>query len=174
MEALAVRFGEGGRCDRSARVLTPQRITQRQELAQVKAERARALRGAMTPAERRLWSALRAHRLSGLHFRRQQVIDGFIVDFYCSTAGLVIEVDGPVHIALTQRDAERDRILAARGLRILRVSNDDVLHHLPTTLRGISAACRLFATEIPAEPVPPRAHHVLPDAPSPPQTAGTD
>jgi very-short-patch-repair endonuclease len=127
--------------------LTPRRIVQGQALAQVKAERARELRGTMTPAERLLWAALRGHSLNRMHFRRQQVIDGFIVDFYCSAAGLVIEVDGPVHAAQTQQDAERDRILAARGLHILRISNDDVLHHLPNILERISTACSPILTQ---------------------------
>ncbi|MHB8778456.1 MAG: endonuclease domain-containing protein [Anaerolineales bacterium] len=47
----------------------------------------------MTPAEKILWQELRANKL-GVHFRRQQVITGFIVDFYCHKAGLVIELDG--------------------------------------------------------------------------------
>jgi very-short-patch-repair endonuclease len=107
----------------------------------MKAERARELRGLMTRAERLLWAALRADHLNGMHFRRQQVIDGFIVDFYCSTAGLVIEVDGPAHALHPHYDTERDHILSARGLRILRVSNDDVLHHLTVTLQRIASAC---------------------------------
>jgi very-short-patch-repair endonuclease len=134
-----------------------QRITRGQELAQVKAERARELRGAMTPAERLLWAALRTHGLEGLHFRRQQVIDGFIVDFYCSAAALIIEVDGSVHAAQRHHDAERDHIISARGLRILRISNDDVLHHLPATLERISTACGRSPT---------RAHRDRPSSPS--------
>src|SRR5258707_1243130 len=51
----------------------------------------------MTPAERRLWKALRRNALDGLHFRRQQVIEGYIADFYCDAAKLAIELDGAVH-----------------------------------------------------------------------------
>ena len=50
----------------------------------------------MTPAEKILWQELRANKL-GVHFRRQQAIAGFIVDFYCHKAGLVVEVDGDIH-----------------------------------------------------------------------------
>jgi very-short-patch-repair endonuclease len=50
----------------------------------------------MTPAERILWQELRGNKL-GAHFRRQQIIAGFIVDFYCHKVALVIEVDGDVH-----------------------------------------------------------------------------
>ncbi|RMD61118.1 DUF559 domain-containing protein, partial [Candidatus Parcubacteria bacterium] len=77
-----------------------------------KLEQAKAMRRNMTPAEKRLWSVLRRNQLDGLHFRRQQIIDGFIVDFYCHAAGLVVEVDGPAHEMQKEYDAERDRILA--------------------------------------------------------------
>ncbi len=62
-----------------------------------KLKRAKELRRNMTPAERRIWKHLRANQLDGWHFRRQQIIDGFIVDFYCHKAKLVIEIDGPIH-----------------------------------------------------------------------------
>jgi very-short-patch-repair endonuclease len=101
------------------------------------------MRHNMTPAEKRLWSALRANRLGGLHFRRQQIIDGFIVDFYCHTAGLVVEVDGPVHSQQVDYDAERDRALTARGLHILRVKNEEVMQNLQDVLNRIQTAIDL-------------------------------
>jgi very-short-patch-repair endonuclease len=129
----------------------------------------------MTPSERTLWAALRARGLDGLHFRRQQIIDGFIADFYCSAAGLVLEVDGPVHAAQAFQDAERDRILMARGLRVLRVSNNDVLHHLPATLRRISAACHPFSSEFPDGTVEAKISGILVPTPSLAATpAGTE
>jgi len=69
----------------------------------------------MTRAERVLWQRLKAGRLQGWHFRRQQVIDGFIVDFYCHAAGLVLEIDGGVHEQQREYDTERDAVLLARG-----------------------------------------------------------
>ena len=77
----------------------------------------------MTPAEAILWQHLRTNKLDGLHFRRQEVINGLIADFYCHEAGLVVEVDGAVHEDRTDADAERDRILTGRGLRVLRFTN---------------------------------------------------
>ena len=109
-----------------------------------KRQAAYAMRRSMTPAERLLWTHLRANRLDGLHFRRQQVIDGFIVDFYCHAAGLVVEVDGPVHAEQTDYDAERDRVLAARGLLVLRFSNDRVRYELKTVLHEILSAARFL------------------------------
>ena len=68
----------------------------------------------------------RAGGSPGLHLRRQQVIDGFVVDFYCHRRALVVEVDGGVHERQTSYDGERDRLLAERGLRLLRVPNEEV------------------------------------------------
>src|SRR5688500_5161196 len=84
-----------------------------------KREKAFQMRWNPTPAEAALWSRIRANQL-GVHIRRQVVIDGFIVDFYCHAAGLVIEVDGGVHEANAEYDRERDKVLSRRGLRLLR------------------------------------------------------
>src|SRR5450759_2979359 len=91
----------------------------------------------MTPAEHRLWDALRGNQLSGLHFRRQQIIDGFIVDFYCHAARLIIEVDGGVHEQLVEYDAARSQILERRSLAVLRFTNDEVMYCLPAVLTRI-------------------------------------
>jgi len=108
-----------------------------------KLRRAKAMRHNMTPAEKRLWSALRRNQLDGLHFRRQQIIDGFIVDFYCHAAGLVVEVDGPVHDQQVEYDIARDRALATRGLHILRVKNEKVMQNLEDVLARIRTAIDL-------------------------------
>ena len=113
-----------------------------QRVDPAKVLRAKELRRQMTPAERRLWNCLRANRLGGLQFRRQQVIDGFIVDFYCHAAAVVVEVDGPVHVDQVGYDAERDHVLTARGLRVIRFTNEQVNRSLPDVLRQIEAMCR--------------------------------
>jgi very-short-patch-repair endonuclease len=94
----------------------------------------------MTPAERALWQRLRANRLAGWHFRRQQVISGFIVDFYCHQAALVIEVDGGIHASQPEADAAREAVLRGRGLRVLRLTTADVLRQMPAVLERILAA----------------------------------
>jgi very-short-patch-repair endonuclease len=71
------------------------RITRNQAVSSAKVELAKRLRRTMTFEERTLWRVIRNNALAGLHFRRQQVIEGFIVDFYCACARLVIEVDAP-------------------------------------------------------------------------------
>jgi very-short-patch-repair endonuclease len=53
----------------------------------------------------------------GVHFRRQQIIAGFIVDFYCHKAGLVIELDGDIHDLQKEEDARREKVLSEIGLR---------------------------------------------------------
>jgi very-short-patch-repair endonuclease len=95
----------------------------------------------MTQEERLLWQHLRGNRLHGLHFRRQQVIDGFIVDFYCHAAGVVVELDGGIHRVHAAQDKERDLILRQRGLRILRFSNEQVTSELAAILTAVAKAC---------------------------------
>src|SRR5262245_30698047 len=68
-----------------------------QTVSDSKLELLQKLRHEMTPEEILLWSRLRANRLRGFHFRQQQFIHGFIADFYCHAAGVVVEVDGGVH-----------------------------------------------------------------------------
>jgi len=134
---------EVGRPGGGVAPITPVRnIVIGQRVDPAKVLRAKELRRQMTPAERRLWECLRANRLGGRQFRRQQVIDGFIVDFYCHAAAVVVEVDGPVHEDRADYDAERDRILTARGLRVVRFTNEQVDRSLPAVLRRIEAICR--------------------------------
>lgn len=113
-----------------------------QKIAIEKADRAKQLRRKMTPAERLLWQALRRSSAGGLHFRRQQVIAGFIVDFYCHSKCLVVEIDGPIHERQKESDAERDAIMSNMELRILRISNDEVMSDLPAVIRKIIASAR--------------------------------
>ncbi len=100
------------------------------------------MRRHMTPSEARLWQRLRAGRLDGFHFRRQQVIGPFIADFYCHQADLVVEVDGSVHQKQVEYDLARDRYLQERGLRVLRFTNQDVERNLEAVLTEILQACR--------------------------------
>lgn len=76
---------------------------------------ARELRRTLTPAERRLWSALRRRQIDGLRFRRQHPIERFIVDFCCVEKRLVIEVDGEVHRFTEDYDRARQDCLEVGG-----------------------------------------------------------
>jgi very-short-patch-repair endonuclease len=104
--------------------------------------RAKELRREMTEEERILWAYLRGDQLDGIHFRRQQIIDGWIVDFYCHSKCLVIEIDGPIHAAQKESDLVRDRILSERGLTVLRFSNQAIHTHLQDVLEQIRQFCR--------------------------------
>jgi very-short-patch-repair endonuclease len=107
------------------------------------------MRRAMTPAELKLWNALRAHRLSGLSFRRQMPIAGYIVDFACPTHKLIVEVDGSQHghEDVAARDDARSRSLEALGFTLLRFWNDDVLRDIDAVCAHIVAAAGLTAAD---------------------------
>ena len=107
-----------------------------QTVTKEKLQRAKELRREMTPAEKVLWQELRGNKL-GVHFRRQQVITGFIVDFYCHKAALVIEVDGDIHELQQEEDARREKALIELGLRIVRFRNDEVVRDLSAVVEEI-------------------------------------
>jgi very-short-patch-repair endonuclease len=94
------------------------------------------MRVEMTPAERRFWNAVRGSQL-GVDFRRQQVIGGFIVDFYCASLKRVIEIDGEIHDDHLAYDRERDQNLQRQGIRIMRFANEHIVDHLPQVLAMI-------------------------------------
>ena len=111
-------------------IVTDQKVTAQ------KLQRAKELRREMTPAEKILWEELRANKL-GVHFRRQQVIQGFIVDFYCHKAGLVVEVDGDIHDLQKEEDERREKVLREMGLRIVRFRNDEIVRNLSAVVGKI-------------------------------------
>jgi very-short-patch-repair endonuclease len=111
---------------------------------------ARKMRRALTDAELKLWSALRAHRLMGLAFRRQMPIAGYIVDFACPSKKLVVEVDGSQHAekSRSELDTLRDRKLIELGWRVLRFWNDDVLRDIDGVCRHVVIEAGLVAEDI--------------------------
>ena len=100
---------------------------------------ARTLRRNATGAERRLWQGLRREQVAGFRFRRQVILDGFIADFACLDARILVEVDGATHSTDEQiaRDALRSAALAAEGFDILRFTNEDVYVNLDGVLETI-------------------------------------
>ena len=116
----------------------PRQVALGQHVEESKVFASRRMRTEPTPAEARLWQALRGNSLLGLKFRRQQIIDGFIADFYCHAAALVVECDGPIHDP--GYDAERDRILGGRKLLVLRFPNERILNDLEKVLDEIAHA----------------------------------
>ena len=86
-----------------------------------------------TLAEDKLWEELRGKKL-GVKFRRQHIIDSFIVDFYCVEKALVVEVDGEIHLSQVEKDSERDSVLVGLGCRVIRFSNEQVLQDVDRVL----------------------------------------
>ena len=110
-------------------------------VSEEKAAQARMNRRLGTESEQTLWKELKGNQLGGFHFRRQQVVRGFIVDFYCSEACLVVEVDGPGHRNMAVYDRERQDVLEGLGLKVIRFSNSDVRRRRRSVLSDILAEC---------------------------------
>jgi very-short-patch-repair endonuclease len=103
-------------------------------------DRARGLRQTMTDAERVLWRHLRNRQLSGFKFRRQHEVDRYIVDFVCTEALLIVELDGGQHADEVEYDERRTQQLQAMGYRVLRFWNNDVLSDIQSVLEVVLGA----------------------------------
>jgi very-short-patch-repair endonuclease len=112
---------------------------------------AKSLRQRMTDAEHLLWRHLRAHRLNGHKFRRQQPLGPYVVDFVHFGARVIVEADGGQH-ADSPRDAMRDAWLRQQGFTVLRFWNDDILLRTGSVLEVIWSA--LEAAPSPLTPLP--------------------
>ncbi|HVY29112.1 MAG TPA: endonuclease domain-containing protein [Polyangiaceae bacterium] len=113
------------------------RLRKQQQLA----AHAHRMRVAPSEPEQLLWAALRGSQV-GVRFRRQVVLHGYIVDLFAPEARLVVEVDGAQHARRRGADKRRDRVLAAMGLRVLRLSVHLVRLQPREALRLIAAALR--------------------------------
>jgi very-short-patch-repair endonuclease len=109
---------------------------------------ARWMRAKPTTAEARLWAALRGRQLGGWKFRRQHIIAGYIVDFYCAELWLAIEVDGGVHRSHRAADREREECLASLGVQVVRLRNADVLERLDHVLGEVADRCKQIAAHL--------------------------
>jgi very-short-patch-repair endonuclease len=99
----------------------------------------RLLRQKMTLAEKILWDKLRNRKLDGLKFKRQHSIGNFIIDFYCASEQLLIELDGEIHNndEVQMKDRERDAVLKEMNFKILRFNNEDIHYNLEGVLNTI-------------------------------------
>ena len=102
--------------------------------------RARRLRNQATDAERHLWRHLRHRQLAGYRFRRQVPVAGFIADFACLEAKIVVELDGGQHAQNVAYDESRDRSIQAQGFRVLRFWDNQVFQETPAVLEQIMGA----------------------------------
>jgi very-short-patch-repair endonuclease len=106
-----------------------------------KKSRAKELRQNMTEAEKIFWNNVRSRKFRNLKFRRQQIVEGFVVDFFCDALRLCVEIDGAVHNTETVKkyDAERDKALKLHGLTMMRFTNDEVIDSIEDVLKGIGS-----------------------------------
>ena len=104
-------------------------------------QRRATLRNRITKAEFLLWSQLKNKQLKGYKFRRQHGINNYIVDFYCPTLRLVIEVDGDTHYyaGAQSYDEKRQTEIESLGIKFIRVSNHDVLDNLEGVVETLMA-----------------------------------
>lgn len=112
------------------------------------------LRQNMTDAEQLLWKHLRAHRMDGQKFRRQQPVGPYIVDFVHFAQRLIVEADGGQH-AGSAHDEVRDAWLHSQGFRVLRFWNNDILLRTDAVLEAIWAALHV------PTPIPPTTTQVV-------------
>lgn len=101
---------------------------------------ARYFRKNPTKAEELLWKKLRARQVDGLKFRRQQPIDGYIVNFACLKKRIVIEADGGQHSA--KRDFRKDSCLKGQGFQVLRFWNEEIITNIDGVLEEIRRSCQ--------------------------------
>lgn len=110
--------------------------------------KAKELRRNSTDAERVLWRQLRAHRLAGYKFRRQQPIGRYIVDLVCFEKCLIIELDGGQHAEQVTYDGERTTWLQSQGFRVLRFWNHEVLQNIEGVMEVILRECERKAPSL--------------------------
>ena len=97
---------------------------------------ARRLRRPLTDSEVLVWERVRDRRFRNLKFRRQHPIGALVTDFYCDELRLVLEIDGGIHLDPEQRarDRERELVLQDLGLRVVRITNEQVAKDLDAAL----------------------------------------
>jgi very-short-patch-repair endonuclease len=115
--------------------------------------RARSLRRAFTPAERKLWANLRNGQLGGFKFTRQEPIGKYYADFACRDRRVILEVDGGQH-AESVPDRQRDNDLAALGYRVIRIWNNDVIGNIAGVLEMLLSEPSAIAPAIAPHPDP--------------------
>ncbi|MCC7449775.1 MAG: endonuclease domain-containing protein [Anaerolineae bacterium] len=101
---------------------------------------ARQLRNDPTASEDILWQAIRHKQLDGRKFRRQVAIGPFVVDFYCASERLAVEVDGSIHDNQREADASRQALIESLGIRFVRLTANQVEYDLPGSLQMIRSA----------------------------------
>jgi len=102
-------------------------------------ERRKKLRNNSTQAEIFLWNYLKHSKLEGRKFRRQHSIGNYIVDFYCPSEKLIIELDGEVHFNddAIEYDKRRTTYLENKGFKVIRFENQEAIYNVDLVLEQI-------------------------------------
>ena len=107
---------------------------------------AREMRKSLTPAEKKLWEYLRSKRFAKFKFRSQHPIPPYIVDFFCASCRLVIEMDGESHVGKERYDARRQKFLEKQGLTVLRFWDFELFENIDDVLEIIGCHCEPYLT----------------------------
>ncbi len=99
------------------------------------------LRNNGTAAEAVLWTRIKGGQLVGRKFRRQYSVENYVLDFYCPSEKLAIELDGKGHFTIdgSRHDDDRDQVLKKFGIRTLRYENKLIYHNIESVLEDIKA-----------------------------------
>jgi very-short-patch-repair endonuclease len=100
---------------------------------------AKRMRREPTEAEKLFWWEIRDRRLAGLKFKRQYLIDSYIVDFVCLEHKLIVELDGGQHSEMINNDAKRSAVLQSNGFRVLRVWNAEIFTNMEGVIDAVLA-----------------------------------
>jgi very-short-patch-repair endonuclease len=121
-----------------------------QRISEEKLQDARELRKKMTNFEALLWEHLRGRKCGKLKFRRQQIIEGFITDFFCEEAKLAVEIDGSIHecAEVAENDRHRENVFKARGILTIRFTNNEIEERMDTVLQKIITTCKTRITDL--------------------------
>ena len=129
-DPLSLRERAGVRASNNPQLALNQRMTPNQKHRDIPPKltrRARDLRHEASTPERILWGLLRSGRLFGLKFRRQHPVPPYVLDYYSAEFHVAVELDGESHAYTGKRDAARDAYLRSQGIRVIRITNDDLL-----------------------------------------------
>jgi very-short-patch-repair endonuclease len=107
-------------------------------MREVKKAFARQLRKGQTIEEKLVWELLQKRKFKGFKFRRQHVLGGFILDFYCHELRLGLEIDGPIHLRQNEQDQDRQEAIEAKGIKIIRITNEEVANNKRSILTKIN------------------------------------
>ena len=126
------KLGEGevigeGKPTKENKIFMRGEVVRNQKVNSQKVEIAREFRKKSTPSEELVWSIIRNRKILGLKWRRQQIIDGFITDFFCAEFNIALEIDGEIHdnADVQETDLIREQVFAQKGIRTIRINNQE-------------------------------------------------